>query len=175
MTILLGCVFVAMLLLCIFLMLKIRQQCSRINQLKSAIRGERTGKKIPYESLSLLDSLRRKAKQWNSSEDNPELLTVPPAFIERLDDYLSGIFCVLPELNDRNAITPVIEPRPLYTSLYMTHSVMAWFESHPVSFPCISREQSEYIAEALTSYGIEARWTATEYCPSSDIHPFLNS
>ncbi|OAD98051.1 hypothetical protein [Pantoea sp. OXWO6B1] len=162
MNILLGSTFVAMLLLCIYMMLKIRQQSFRINQLESAIRGESTGKKIPYESLSLLDSLRRQAKQWNSSEDNPELLTVRPAFIERMDDYLSGIFGAVPELNDRNAVTPVTEPRPLYASLYMTHSVMVWFEPHHVSFPVASREQAERIAGALNAKGIEARWTARD-------------
>lgn len=162
MIILMGSAFVAMLLLCIYMMRKIRQQSFRINQLESAIRGESTGKKIPYESLSLLDSLRRQAKQWNSSEDNPELLTVRPAFIECLDDYLSGIFSAVPELNGRNAITPVIEPRPLYTSLNMTHSVMVWFEPHPVSFPVASREQAERIAGALNTKGIEARWTARD-------------
>lgn len=143
-------------------MRKIRQQSSRINQLESAIRGESTGKKIPYESLSLLDSLRRQANQWNSSEDNPELLTVRPAFIKCLDDYLSSVFSVVPELNGRNAITHIIEPRPLYTSLNKTHSVMVWFEPHPVSFPVASREQAERIAGALNTKGIEARWTTRD-------------
>ncbi|WP_275268737.1 hypothetical protein [Pantoea ananatis] len=161
MTILPGSVFVAMLLICIYMMRKIRQQSSRINQLESAIRSESTGKKIPYESLSLLDSLRRQANQWNNSEDNPELLTVRPAFIERLDNYLSGIFGAVPELNDRKSVTPLIEPRPLYTSLYITHSVMIWFESHPVSFSVASREQAERAAAALRSKGIEARSTSS--------------
>ncbi|WP_367144223.1 hypothetical protein [Pantoea stewartii] len=169
MTILPGSVFVAMMIICIYMMRKIRQQSSRINQLESAIRGESTGKKIPYESLSLLDSLRRQANQWNSSEDNPELLTIRPAFIERLDDYLSGIFGAVPELNDSNAVTPVTEPRPLYASLYMTHSVMIWFESHPVSFPVASREQAERVAAALRSKGIEARNTSSRQTgPESD-------
>ncbi|WP_423461572.1 hypothetical protein [Pantoea ananatis] len=167
MIILLGSAFVAMLLLCIYMMRKIRQQSIRINQLESAIRGGSTGGKIPYESLSLLDSLRRQAKQWNSSEDNPELLTVRPAFIERMDDYLSGIFGAISELNGRDAITPLIESRPLYTSLNMTHYVKIWFEPHPVSFPVASREQAERIAGALNAKGIEARWTAREARPLS--------
>ena len=162
MTILLGSVLLAILLLCIYMMRKISQQSSRISQLESAIRGQNTGGKLPYKSLSLLDSLRRQAKQWNSSEDNPELLSVRPDFIECLDDYLSKIFCTIPELNDRSAILSVIEPRPLYSSLYITHSVMVWFESHPVSFPVASREQAEHIAGYLNAKGIEARSTPRE-------------
>ncbi|MCW0323724.1 hypothetical protein NB714_004585 [Pantoea dispersa] len=45
MIILLGSAFVAMLLLCIYMMRKIRQQSFRINQLESAIRGEVPGKR----------------------------------------------------------------------------------------------------------------------------------
>jgi len=71
--------------------------------------------------------------------------SVCPAFIECLDDYLSVNFDTVPELNDHNAVTLVTEPRPLYASLYMTHSVTIWFGSYSVSFSFISREQSERI------------------------------
>ena len=47
MTILPGSVFVAMLLICIYMMRKISQQSSRIYQLESAILGKSTGKKYP--------------------------------------------------------------------------------------------------------------------------------
>ncbi|MCT6592715.1 hypothetical protein N3553_22865 [Pantoea dispersa] len=99
-----------------------------------------------------MEQFRRQSRTVNSTS----------CFIECLDDYLTGIFSAVPELNGRNEIAPAIESRPLYTSLNMTHSVMVWFEPHPVSFPVASREQSERIAAALNAKGIEARWTTRE-------------
>ncbi|MBA4823894.1 hypothetical protein H2241_23610 [Pantoea ananatis] len=89
-----------------------------------------------------------------------------PAFIERLDDHLSGAWnSVVTEMDNPDSFIPVIETRPHYPSLYITHSVLVWFESHPVSFPVASREQAECIASTLNAKGIEARWTAREACP----------
>ncbi|MBA4823895.1 hypothetical protein H2241_23615 [Pantoea ananatis] len=47
MIILMGSAFVAMLLICIYMMRKISQQSSQIYQLESAILGNSTGKKYP--------------------------------------------------------------------------------------------------------------------------------
>lgn len=158
------CILTATLVFCLFLIFKIRKQSSRIEQLEAVIRGrQEAGLKIPYESLRLLNSLRTHASQWAIEDTQPALLAVRPDFIELLDNYLSGVFSSLPELNNNIPI----EPRPAYASLRTIHIVMFWFNSddkaeNPTRMTCASRQQAERIADLLKSKGIEATWTCDQ-------------
>lgn len=156
--------FAVVLLICLRQRQTLRRQAHRIAQLESACRGARSGLTIPYESLALLSTLRDKARQWEGHEDDPEVLTVRPALIERIDDYLSGVISTLPE-----GAAPEITSRPDYAALYETHSVMLWPDrEHPISFPCTSRMQAGRIAVSLAAKGVEARQTARQSFPSGN-------
>lgn len=161
------CLFVAILILCIFLMWMVHKQSSRIIQLETAILGKHSiGRKIPYESIKLLNSLRLQASQWAIGDTDPVLLTARPVFIECLDNYLSTIFNSLPELSHNT----LVESRPVYKSLYTINMVMFWLQSEdktepPMRFACASRVQAERIANFLMSKGIEARWTSNQSTP----------
>lgn len=163
------------------------KKAKRIKRLEAAIRGRRTGRNIPYESLHHLDRLREKAAQWNGSGDNPARLTVTPAQIEALDSYLSHLFSLVPELrasldhsagntfsrvqeqtegNQYHRHAPLIAPAPDYATRYVLHSLLIWTDStdaagRPVCFPCVSEAQAERVAAALRSKGIDARSRST--------------
>ncbi|PVZ84187.1 hypothetical protein C9426_24075 [Serratia sp. S1B] len=161
------CILISILMASLFLMWRLHKQSSRIRQLEMAILGnQRTGEKLPYESIKILNSLRLQASQWAIRDTDPALLSARPVFIECLDNYLSEVFSTLPELSNNT----LVEPRPLYTSLYTIHMVMMWLKcddktERPMRFTCASREQAECIANLLTSKGIEARWTSQQSKP----------
>jgi len=164
--------FVAVGGLCAFLLWKVRKQATRIDKLESAILGKPIkSQKTPYESLLLLSSLRLQASRWLSSDADAALLSSKPAFIEMVDDYICHSFNVLH--GEYNSIEKhyLIDPRPPYSSLYITNNVIFWLDSkdeakRTVTFPCVSREEAERIVSVFDSHGIKAQWTSTQTYPA---------